>query len=53
MGYKLLFRDGPKNTFPDVEPELATKRLLSNQFLSPNKNNLGTKRALLISRIKA
>ncbi|CCO48345.1 putative signal transduction protein containing EAL and modified HD-GYP domains [Vibrio nigripulchritudo SOn1] len=47
MGYELLFRDGPKNTFPDVEPELATKRLLSDQFLSPNQNNLGTKKGFV------
>ena len=42
MGYELLFHDGPKNTFPDIEPELATKRLFSDQFLSPNQNNLGS-----------
>ncbi|MBD1557883.1 HDOD domain-containing protein [Vibrio sp. S9_S30] len=47
MGYELLFRDGPNNTFPDIEPELATKRLFSDQFLSPNQNNLGSKKGFV------
>lgn len=34
IGYELLFRDGPKNTFPLVEPEEATSRLLSDHFLN-------------------
>ncbi|OED55309.1 EAL and HDOD domain-containing protein [Aliivibrio fischeri] len=34
IGYELLFRDGPKNTFPLVEAEEATSRLLSDHFLS-------------------
>ncbi|WP_371876186.1 EAL and HDOD domain-containing protein [Vibrio sp. HB161653] len=33
QGYELLFRDGPKNTFPDIDPELATSRLLSDHLL--------------------
>lgn len=43
IGYELLFRDGPKNTFPEVEPELATSRLLSDHFLSTHYNTLGNK----------
>ncbi|MEZ9700015.1 EAL domain-containing protein [Vibrio sp. 10N.261.46.E12] len=43
IGYELLFRDGPKNTFPEVEPELATSRLLSDHFLSTHYNTLGDK----------
>ncbi|KAB0290059.1 EAL domain-containing protein [Vibrio fortis] len=43
LGYELLFRDGPKNTFPEVEPELATSRLLSDHFLSTHYNTLGDK----------
>ncbi|MDF2152470.1 EAL domain-containing protein [Vibrio sp. CAU 1672] len=43
VGYELLFRDGPKNTFPEVEPELATSRLLSDHFLSTHYNTLGDK----------
>ncbi|MGR4998320.1 EAL and HDOD domain-containing protein [Vibrio celticus] len=43
IGYELLFRDGPKNTFPEVKPELATSRLLSDHFLSTHYNTLGDK----------
>ncbi|MGR5238195.1 EAL and HDOD domain-containing protein [Vibrio alfacsensis] len=43
IGYELLFRDGPKNTFPEVEPELATSRLLSDHFLSTHYRILGDK----------
>lgn len=43
IGYELLFRDGPKNTFPEVDPELATSRLLSDHFLSTHYNTLGNK----------
>lgn len=43
IGYELLFRDGPKNTFPEVEPELATSRLLSDHFMSTHYNTLGNK----------
>ncbi|MGF1755951.1 EAL domain-containing protein, partial [Vibrio makurazakiensis] len=43
IGYELLFRDGPKNTFPEVEPELATSRLLSDHFLSTHYGTLGDK----------
>ncbi len=43
IGYELLFRDGPKNTFPEVEPELATSRLLSDHFLTTHYSTLGDK----------
>ncbi|WED22752.1 EAL domain-containing protein [Vibrio sp. JC009] len=43
VAYELLFRDGPKNTFPEVEPELATSRLLSEQFLSAQSDAIGSK----------
>ncbi|AUI86271.1 histidine kinase [Vibrio azureus] len=43
IGYELLFRDGPKNTFPEIEPELATSRLLSDHFLTTHYNTLGNK----------
>ncbi|GEM76973.1 histidine kinase [Vibrio sagamiensis NBRC 104589] len=39
----MLFRDGPKNTFPAVEPELATSKLLSDHFLTTYYNTLGNK----------
>jgi len=44
VAYELLFRDGPKNTFPDIEAEQATSRLLSDQFLSVHYQSLGKKR---------
>ncbi|RJX73776.1 EAL domain-containing protein [Vibrio sinensis] len=43
VGYELLFRDGPNNTFPEIEPELATSRLLSDHFLSTHYDTLGDK----------
>ncbi|SDH05715.1 EAL and modified HD-GYP domain-containing signal transduction protein [Vibrio xiamenensis] len=42
IGYELLFRDGPDNRFPDIEPELATSRLLSDHFLTAHYNTLGS-----------
>ncbi|MCG3724232.1 EAL and HDOD domain-containing protein [Vibrio cincinnatiensis] len=41
IGYELLFRDGPKNTFPEIDPELATSRLLSDHFWSTHYSALG------------
>lgn len=43
VGYELLFRDGPQNTFPEVDPEHATSRLLSDHFLSTHYETLGDK----------
>ncbi|MDN3698571.1 MULTISPECIES: EAL and HDOD domain-containing protein [Vibrio] len=43
IGYELLFRDGPKNTFPEIDPNLATSRLLSDHFLTTHYSMLGTK----------
>ncbi len=43
VGYELLFRDGPKNTFPAIDPEHATSRLLSDHFLSTHYATLGNK----------
>ncbi|MDG3087698.1 EAL domain-containing protein [Vibrio hannami] len=43
VAYELLFRDGPKNTFPEVEAEMATSRLLSDQFLSAQYASIGGK----------
>lgn len=34
LGYELLFRLGLENRFPDIEAELATRRLMAEQFLS-------------------
>jgi EAL and modified HD-GYP domain-containing signal transduction protein len=33
VAYELLFRVGMKNSFPDVSPEYATSRMISDQFL--------------------
>lgn len=41
IGYELLFRDGPKNTFPEIDPDQATSRLLSDHFLSTHYSTLG------------
>lgn len=43
VAYELLFRDGPKNTFPEIEPEKATHRLLSDQFLGSEYRAIGDK----------
>ncbi|PWI33929.1 histidine kinase [Vibrio albus] len=43
LGYELLFRDGPKNTFPEIEPERATSILLSEQFFGLDYNTIGNK----------
>lgn len=34
IGYELLFRDGPNNSFPNIEDEQATNRLLNDNFFS-------------------
>lgn len=43
IGYELLFRDGPNNTFPEVEAEFATSRLLSDHLLTTHYNTLDGK----------
>jgi c-di-GMP-related signal transduction protein len=43
IGYELLFRDGPKNSFPDINAEKATSRLLSDQFMNSCCNTTGNK----------
>ncbi|WP_413284153.1 EAL and HDOD domain-containing protein [Vibrio sp. MA40-2] len=43
VAYELLFRDGPQNTFPEIEPEKATHRLLSDQFWGNEYCVLGDK----------
>ncbi|WP_415225314.1 EAL and HDOD domain-containing protein [Psychromonas sp.] len=43
VAYELLFRDGPHNAFPEIEAELATSRLLSEQFFCAPYNALGNK----------
>ena len=43
VGYELLFRNGPRNSFPGVDAEYATNLLLSNYFLGNSTNLLGNK----------
>ena len=43
IGFELLFRDGPANIFPDIDPDLATSRLLSDHMLSTHYETLGDK----------
>ncbi|AJR07976.1 HDOD domain-containing protein [Photobacterium gaetbulicola] len=40
IGYELLFRDGPKNSFPEIGDEQATHRLLTDNFLSSGNNEV-------------
>ncbi|MBL1377091.1 EAL and HDOD domain-containing protein [Zobellella iuensis] len=40
FGYELLFRLGLDNRFPDIEAELATRRLMAEQFLSQKIEDL-------------
>lgn len=47
FGYELLYRDGPKNTFPEIEPEKATSRLLSDNFFDSNSSLLENKLAFV------
>jgi len=47
IGYELLFRDGPKNSFPDIDAEQATSRLLSDQFMNSCWNTTGNKLAFI------
>ncbi|MBA5762443.1 EAL domain-containing protein [Vibrio sp. 404] len=41
IGYELLFRDGPKNSFPDIDADLATSRLLSDHLLATRQDTIG------------
>lgn len=43
IGYELLFRDGPANTFPDIDSDLATSRLLSDHMLTNHNETLNGK----------
>ncbi len=47
FGYELLYRDGPKNTFPEIEPQKATSRLLSDNFFDSNGSLLENKVAFV------
>jgi c-di-GMP-related signal transduction protein len=40
IAYELLFRDGIKNAFPDIDGDVATFRIIVDSFLSPGSDNL-------------
>lgn len=40
LGYELLFRTSIENRFPDIDAELATRRLMAEQFLSQKIEDL-------------
>lgn len=40
LGYELLFRTSLENRFPDIDEELATRRLMAEQFLSQKIEDL-------------
>ena len=47
-GYELLFRDGLVNFFPEIDPDIATSRLLSSSFYTIGLDNLtGGKKAFI------
>ncbi|MGL9722080.1 EAL and HDOD domain-containing protein [Symbiopectobacterium sp.] len=40
VAYELLFRDGIRNSFPDVTPEYATAQIITEQFLTNSLSRL-------------
>jgi EAL and modified HD-GYP domain-containing signal transduction protein len=43
IGYELLYRNGLENAFPDIDPDLATRYILTEQFLLRQKKVLNNK----------
>ena len=43
IGYELLYRNGLENAFPDINPDLATQHILTEQFLLRQKQVLNNK----------
>lgn len=43
VAYELLFRDGKRNAFPDIDPEVATSKLLTQQFMTYQESALEDK----------
>jgi len=52
FGYELLFRDGLKNAFPDIDGNTATSKVLSNTFFSFDLNEILGKKPGLINFTK-
>ncbi|MBI9093072.1 MAG: HDOD domain-containing protein [Desulfobacterium sp.] len=49
VAYELLFRDGLENSFPDMDGDIATFRLLSNTFFSMGINWISMRKPVFIN----
>ena len=49
IGYELLFRDGPNNSFPEIDEEHATHRLLTDNFLSSGNTDVASGKKAFIN----
>ncbi len=49
VAYELLYREGPKNEFPNIESHEATSKLLHNLFASFGLNEVSLKRPVFIN----
>jgi EAL and modified HD-GYP domain-containing signal transduction protein len=49
VAYELLFRDGLENSFPDMDGDTATFRLLSNTFFSMGINWISMRKPVFIN----
>lgn len=48
-GYELLYRNGEKNSFPNIDPDKATIELLVNTFLSIGAREVADERTIFIN----
>lgn len=49
FGYELLFRDGVSNSFPDIDGDTATSKLLSSSFLAMSIDQISGKKKAFIN----
>ncbi|QOL24761.1 HDOD domain-containing protein [Thalassotalea sp. LPB0316] len=48
VAYELLFRDGPENSFPNIDPHVATSKLINRTHFNKGLSHIsGGKRALI------
>jgi len=52
FGYKLLFRDGLSNYFPDIDGDTATSKVLANTFFTAGLEKITGKRKAFINFTK-
>ncbi len=45
--FELLYREGQQNAFPDVNPEIATIKVLVNTYLSPGFEQIAAKKTFI------